>query len=84
MIIELKDFLYLSENDDATLAVQEALHILKENPGSTLKLGGGQYHFYKKYAFEKEYYISNNAYSKKSIIFPIICPSCLTTVKTLF
>ncbi len=72
MIIELKDYLYLSEGKDTTLAVQEALHILKANPGSTLKLGGGEYHFYKKYAFEKEYYISNNTYSKKSIIFPLM------------
>ncbi len=72
MIIELKNYLYLADGDDITLAVQEALHILKDNPGSTLKLGGGVYHFYKKYAFEKEYYISNNAYSKKSIIFPMI------------
>lgn len=72
MIIELKNYLHLTENNDATLALQEALHVLKNHPGSTLKLGGGEYHFYKKYAFEKEYYISNNTYSKKSIIFPII------------
>ena len=72
MTIELKDYLYLADGNDITLAVQEALHVLKSNSGSTLKLGGGEYHFYKKYAFEKEYYISNNTYSKKSVIFPII------------
>jgi len=78
MIIELKDYKHLFEGNDATLAVQEALLACKAHPGSTLKLGGGELHFYKKYAFEKEYYISNNDYSKKSIIFPLIGMKDLT------
>ena len=72
MIFNLKDFLYLKEDNDITLCVQEALHALKNNPGSTLKLGGGEYHFYNKFAFEKDYYISNNTYGTKKIIFPLI------------
>jgi len=72
MIISLNDYKALFDGTDATLAVWEALQTCKENPGSTLKLGGGKLHFYKKYAFEKEYYISNNDYSNKSIIFPLI------------
>ncbi len=72
MIINLKDFLYLKEDNDFTLCVQEALHTLKKHPGATLKLGGGEYHFYEKYAFQKDYYISNNTYGKKNIIFPLI------------
>ena len=72
MIISLNDYRPLFDGNDATLAVQEALLACKDNPGSTLKLGGGELHFYKKYAFEKEYYISNNDYSKKAIIFPLV------------
>ncbi len=70
MNINLKDYLYLQEGNDSTLAVIEAIKNLRS--GDTLKLGGGKYHFYKKFAYEKEYYISNNTYSKKSIIFPLI------------
>lgn len=70
MDINLKDYLYLQEGNDSTLAVIEAIKNLRS--GDTLKLGGGKYHFYKKFAYEKEYYISNNTYSKKSIIFPLI------------
>lgn len=72
MIISLNDYRHLFEEKDATLAVQEALLVCRDNPGATLKLGGGELHFYKKYAFEKEYYVSNNDYSKKSIAFPLI------------
>lgn len=72
MIFNLNDFLYLKDGNDITLCIQEALHALKAHPGSTLKLGGGEYHFYKKYAYEKNYYISNNAYGTKNIIFPLI------------
>ncbi len=68
--VNFKDYLYLAEDNDFTLAAIEAVKAL--TPGSTLRLGGGSYHFYKKFAFEKEYYISNNTYSKKSIIFPLI------------
>ncbi len=72
MLIKLNDYKHLFIDDDATLALQEALIACARNPGATLKLGGGTLHFYKKFAFEKEYYISNNDYSKKSIIFPLI------------
>ena len=72
MIFNLKDFLYLKKDNDITLCVQEALHALKNNPGSTLLLGGGEYHFYKNFAFEKDYCISNNLYGTKRIIFPLI------------
>lgn len=65
----LRDYEQYYEGKDATLAVQEALRECRRHPGSTLKLGGGELHFYGKYAFEKEYYISNNDYSKKKIIF---------------
>ena len=72
MLIDLKNYKHLWIGDDATLALQEALLACAANPGSTLKLGGGTLHFYKEFAFEQEYYISNNDYSKKSIIFPLI------------
>ncbi len=72
MLIELKDYKHLFIGNDATLALQEALRACAGKPGSILKLGGGTLHFYKEFAFEKEYYISNNDYSKKSIIFPLI------------
>ena len=76
MNIKLSDYLYLKEGNDCTLAVIEAIHNLKD--GDTLLLGGGEYHFYAKYAFEKEYYVSNNTYSKKSIIFPLLNLSNIT------
>lgn len=72
MTIYLNDYKQFFIGDDATLALQEALLACARHPGSTLKLGGGTLHFYKKFAFEKEYYISNNDYSKKSIIFPLL------------
>ena len=72
MIVQLKDFSHLFMGDDATLAVLEALRVCKQNSGSTLKLGGGELHFYPQYAFGKEYYISNNDYSRKAIAFPLI------------
>ncbi|MBO5069711.1 MAG: right-handed parallel beta-helix repeat-containing protein [Roseburia sp.] len=78
MIIHINDYRHLFDGDDATLAVQEALVTCRKNPGSTLKLGGGELNFYKKYAFEKEYYISNNDYGKKSIVFPLIGMKNLT------
>ena len=69
MIVHLQDYQSLFDGEDATLAVQEALFTCAKHPGSTLKLGGGTLHFYPKYAMEKEYYISNNDYSNKSILF---------------
>ncbi len=72
MIVKLNDYKHLFDGKDATLAVQEALLECRNNPGSTLLLGGDELHFYSKYAFEKEYYVSNNDYGKKSIIFPVI------------
>lgn len=72
MDVYLSDYRSLFVGDDATLAVQEALRACREHPGSVLHLGGGTLSFYKTYAFEKEYYISNNDYSKKSIVFPLI------------
>ena len=72
MVIHLNNYQHLFQENDATLAIQEALHFCREHPGSTLKLGGGQLHFHPRYAFQKEYYISNNDYSRKSIIFPLI------------
>ncbi len=47
-----------------------ACHDLAE--GDTLHLGGGEWHLYPEGGFEKEYYISNNDYGKKSIAFPLI------------
>lgn len=70
--IHLSDYKHLFVGDDATLAVQEALIACKKNQPATLYLGGEELHFYKQYAYEREYYISNNDYSKKSIIFPLI------------
>lgn len=78
MIIHLSDYQHLFQEDDATLAVQEALYVCRKHPGSILKLGGGQLHFHPRYAFQKEYYISNNDYSRKSIIFPLIGMQDLT------
>ena len=72
MIISLGDYSNLFDGKDATLAVLEALSACRLHPGSTLRLGGGELHFYRKYAFQREYYISNNDYSMKSIIFPLI------------
>lgn len=55
---------------DATLAVFDMINSC--NDGDTLHLGGGEMHFFPDMAFIKEYYISNNDYSLKSIAFPII------------
>lgn len=71
MVVHLQDYQALFDGEDVTLAVQEALFACAKHPGSTLKLGGGTLHFYPKYALEKEYYISNNDYSRKSILFPL-------------
>ena len=46
MIIHLSDYQHLFQEDDATLAVQEALYVCRKHPGSILKLGGGQLHFH--------------------------------------
>lgn len=78
MIVQLQDYRHLFEGEDATLAVQEALLACARHPGSTLRLGGGTLHFYPKYALEKEYDISNNDYSRKSILFPLIGMSGIT------
>jgi len=72
MKIYLKDYQNLFIDGDATLAVQKALLDCKVQGADTLCLGGETLNFYAKYAFNKEYYISNNDYSRKSIIFPII------------
>ena len=52
LIFYLKDYEQYYEGEDVTLALQEALRECKRHPGSTLKLGGGEIHFYGKYAFE--------------------------------
>ncbi len=72
MIVYLSEFENLFENDDATLAVSEALRKCKELDAEKLVLDKKELHFYEKYAFNKEYYISNNDSGRKSIIFPII------------
>lgn len=72
MTVHLSDYKHLFRGEDATLALQEALYQCKTHPGSTLKLGGGTLNFSGKYAYQKEYYISNNDYSRKNIIFPLI------------
>lgn len=72
MIVHLKDYQQFFDGDDATLALREALLKCKDNPGSTLCLGGGELHFRKTYAFEAEFYMSNNDGGHKHITFPII------------
>lgn len=65
MNIYLKD--YLSDSRDATSALQSALEACRE--GDTLFLGGGELHFYGEHAVREPYYVSNNDYSEKAIIF---------------
>ena len=72
MEVHLRDYAHLVEGDDWTLAVREALHQCKLQPGSTLHLDGGRKHFRKKYAAEREYYITNNDGGHKFIVFPVI------------
>jgi len=72
MNIFIKDFAHLVEEDDYTLAVQEALMECRKHSQITLVFEKKTYHFRKKYAFQKEYFMSNNDYSLKSIIFPLI------------
>ena len=72
MIIKISDYEHLITESDATAAVVEALYKCQKNPGSTLSLEGRTLNFRRDFAYEREYYISNNDYSKKSIIFPLI------------
>lgn len=71
MNIYFKDYVHLVEDGDCTLAVWEALRECAEHPQATLLFEKGTYHFKSKYAYQKEYYMSNNDYSLKSIIFPL-------------
>ena len=70
--LHIKDYKHLFVGDDATLALSEALRDAKVSGAEVLSLDGETLHFYKEYAFEREYYVSNNSYSKKSIIFPLM------------
>ena len=72
MTVKISDFKHLFVGDDATCAVIEALYECKRHPGSTLSLEGETLNFRRDYAYEKEYFVSNNDYSRKSIIFPLI------------
>ncbi len=67
MNIYLKDYLHLSRQNDATPAVVEALCNCRD--GDTLYLGGGELHFYPEFAHRAPYYVSNNDYSNKAILF---------------
>ena len=70
MNVYFEQFKHLTEGNNSSLAMLEALSACKD--GDTLVIGGGELHFYNEHLFEKEYYISNNDYSMKSILFPII------------
>lgn len=72
MTVYIKDYLQYTENGDCTLAVQEALRVCKKQKAEKLLFEKGTYHFYGKYAYQKEYFMSNNDYSLKSIIFPLL------------
>jgi hypothetical protein len=72
MLIHVKNYSHLAEKTDDTPALMEAIRECAKNPGSTLMFENKTYHFYRKYAYQKEYFISNNDYSLKSIIFPLI------------
>lgn len=78
MIYHLNDYRYLFHGDDATPAVREILLLCKENPGSTLYLGGGRLDFYGEYASELRYHISNNDRSGEKTIFPLLGMKDLT------
>lgn len=69
---DIRDFERYAVDGDYTPAVIEALRECRRHPCSELKFSPGTYHFRKQFSFEKEYYISNNTYSLKSIIFPVI------------
>ncbi len=69
MNIYLKDFLYLSENNDTTLSALMAVNSVKS--GDTLNLGGGELHFYPEFATSAEYFVPNNDGSRKPIAFLI-------------
>ena len=72
MEIFLKDYAHLNENGDWTLALLTALKDAKKEKNSVLHLGGGVLDFYKKHTMQKFYYISNNTYGVKNIVFPLI------------
>lgn len=67
MNVYLKDYLQHAAGRDMTPALNEALRACKS--GDTLCLGGGELHFYGQYAHQRAYYVSNNDYSNKKIIF---------------
>ncbi len=71
MTVYLSEFNNLFENDDATLAVIEALRKCREFNAEKLVLDKKELHFYERYAFNADYYISNNDSGRKSIVFPI-------------
>lgn len=71
----LQDYIPFTDND-MTLAATLAVNDCQE--GDTLCLGGGELHFYPENAFEKFYYISNNDFGIKKIVFPLIEKESLT------
>ena len=52
--VHIKDYKHLIINDDATLALSEALREAKTSGAEVLSLDGETLHFYKEYAFERE------------------------------
>ncbi len=72
MEIFLKDYAHLNEDGDWTLALLTALKDAKKEKNPVLHLGGGVLNFYKKNTVQKFYYISNNTYGVKNIVFPLI------------
>lgn len=72
----LKDYALPADTADWTLAAVRALDECR--PGDILYLGGGEFHFYPTFAYEKFYCISNNDLGIKRIAFPIIGKENLT------
>lgn len=70
MNVYFKDFKHLINGNNSSLAVFEAISACKD--GDTLIIDEEKLHFYNDCLFTKEYYISNNDYSMKSIAFPLI------------
>lgn len=67
MIRHLSEYVKKTSEKDVTLATVLAVNDCQD--GDTLCLGGGELHFYPRYAMEKEYYISNNDFGVKAIAF---------------
>ena len=67
MIIHLNDYRHLFDGKTPRWLYRRPSLACRKHPGAVLKLGGGTLHFYPRYAFEKEYYISNNDYSKNPL-----------------